>query len=282
MSYTYYPDRSAFDAFATIEKTPEISNDSKFSINSFRAELKKGIIRSHSYLVVLAPFNIQSNVSSLLSKSLTSDADSLVMRCDTAVLPAIRFNTDDNVRRYGYGPVERVPHSVQFNEFTLSWIVDPSAKIVGFFNNWMNTIVNFHSAGGNTMMSPRRNGKISFSPYEVGYKDDYANPLMSIFVYNEQSDKVIEYKLYDVFPTGVNEVSLAHGEVDTALKLTVSFAFTDLEIVTPKDVKDTSIVDILRVPGPAVNYDQTVPNAVALNTTRLPATITKVNDTSNA
>ena len=281
MSYIYYPDRSAFENFATVENTPEISNDSKFSINAFRAELKKGVIRSHSYLVVLAPFNISSGVSSLLSNSLASDANSLVMRCDSATLPAVRFNLDDNVRRYGYGPVERVPHSVQFNEFTLTWIVDPEAKIVSFFNNWMNTIVNYQSKGGNTMMAPRKNGRVSFSAYEVGYKDDYSNPLMSIFVYNENSDKVIEYKMYDIFPTGINDISLAHGEIDTMLKLSVSFAFTDLEIMTPKNVKDTSIADIIRQPGAYANYDQSVSGGQTLNAVRLPQSITQTKNTTN-
>ena len=277
MAFESFIERSAFENF-TDRNDSMVERGGRFDINSFRSEINKGILQSNRYLVVLSPFNPGSKTAQSLSNFITNSSASLVLRCEQAMLPAVRLNTDDNVRRYGYGPVERVAHSVQFNEFMLTWLVDPKAKIVSFFNQWLNNIVNFQSKGGNAMGVDRRNGSISFAPYEVGYKDDYSNPLMSIFVYNAKSDKVIEYKLYDVFPVGINDSSLAYGETDTPLKFSVSFAFTDYEILTPQSVDDSGIADILRQAGGTANDSQVVPGVSTTVGSRLPPTQTRVGE----
>lgn len=268
-SFETFIDRSAFENFANKAESMAGANG-RFNINSFRSEINKGILQSNRYLVVMSPFNVGSRTTKVLSNFITNSSASLVLRCEAAMLPAIRLNTDDNIRRYGYGPVERVPHSVQFNEFMLTWLVDPKAKIVSFFNNWLHTIVNYQSKGGNAMSVARNNGSIAFSPYEVGYKDDYSCPLMSIFVYNTENDKVIEYKLYDVFPVGINDANLAYGEGDTPLKFSVSFAFTDYEIMTPMSLDDSGVAEVLRQAGGQVNNNQAVAGIPTTNVDRVP------------
>ena len=70
------------------------------------------------------------------------------MRCDSAILPGIDLLTNDNIRRYGYGPVESAAHGVQFGQARFTWMVDSRGKILNFFNDWMSSIVNFDSKGG--------------------------------------------------------------------------------------------------------------------------------------
>lgn len=272
-SYETFIDRSAFESFADKADSMAAANG-RFNINSFRSEINKGILQSNRYLVVLSPFNAGSRTTQPLSKFITDSASSLVLRCEAAMLPAVRLNTDDNIRRYGYGPVERVPHSVQFNEFMLTWMVDPKGKLVAFFNNWLHTIVNYQSKGGNAMSVPRANGKVPFAPYEVGYKDEYSCPLMSIFVYNTENDRVIEYKMYDVFPVGINDMSLAYGEGDTPLKFSVSFAFTDYEIMTPLSLIESGVTEVLRQAGGTAGESKVVTGATTPNVDRIPPTQT--------
>ena len=48
------------------------------------------------------------------------DLRNLVMRCESVVIPGVNFFTSDNIRRYGYGPIERRPYLPQFkNAFHL-------------------------------------------------------------------------------------------------------------------------------------------------------------------
>jgi hypothetical protein len=156
------------------------------------------------------------------------------MRCDTAILPGVRLMKDETIRRYGYGPIERVPYSAQFNEITLNWILDGRGELIKFFDDWMHSIVNYDSAGGRDMKTGRRIGNISYSPYELGYKDDYSNPKMSIVVYDRRLKQVIVYDVYDVFPSAINDVPIAWGEQDTLLKYSIELSYTDMNISTPQ------------------------------------------------
>ena len=99
-------------------------------------------------------------------------------------------------------------------------------------------IVNFDSAGGRDMQTPNRQGDLTFEPYEMGYKDDYVCPKMNIFMYDERSDKIVIYEIFDVFPSAINDVPVAWGEQDTPLKLSIEFSYTDMNIITPKSSRD--------------------------------------------
>lgn len=205
---------------------------SHFNISNFRTEVyRRDVLPTHSYLVTLSPFSSTSATASNLSSFLRDHNDSLVMRCDSAILPGINVMTDANVRRYGYGPVEHMAHGVSFQEVALTWVVDRRGAVVKFFNDWLHTIVNFNSYGGSDMTSTTQIGSLDFSPYEVGYKDDYSNYKLSIYVYDRSLNTVMEYQIFDVFPRQVMDVPLHWGEQDNVIRLNVLFAFTDIKIV---------------------------------------------------
>lgn len=204
----------------------------RFDINGFRSEIKRNsVLHTHSYLVQFAPFSINSK----LNRYMDADSRNLVMRCDSAILPGIDLLTNDNIRRYGYGPVESAAHNVQFGQARFTWIVDSDAKVISFFNDWMSSIVNFGSDGGNSMLIPDDLSEdANFYPYEVSYKDDYSNSNMKIFVYDHRNDTVAEYQLFDVFPQRVEDVPMSWSDTDSIVRLSVQFAYTDMRISTPK------------------------------------------------
>lgn len=196
----------------------------RFDLNSFRTEMNKsGVVSTHSYLISFAPFN---------DSIMNGFSDMMTMRCDSAILPSIALLKEENVRRYGYGPVETVAHGVQFGQVRLTWVLDSNADVMSFFKRWFAKIVNFKSFGGSDMKTKAG----TFSPYEIGYKDNYANDKMTIFVYDKQSKTIIEYAIYDCFPIMSEDIPLAWGETDSTIKFSVSFAFTDIDISLPKSV----------------------------------------------
>jgi len=151
----------------------------------------------------------------------------LTMRCDNAILPTINLLQEQNVRRYGFGPVENVAYGVNVGDFTLQFIVDKEASIIDFFESWMNLIVNRDSFGGANMNNVIGDNK---RPYEVAYKDTYACPSVNVFVYDRAQNTVLEYNIYDVFPTGIQSMNLSWSEENSLMKLNVTFSFTDLRI----------------------------------------------------
>lgn len=195
-----------------------------FNIDRFRAEVvgNDDVLTTHSYLVVFSP------MPWVPERATRDGIDSrLTMRCDNAILPTVSLLQEQNIRRYGFGPVENVAYGVNVGDFTLQFIVDKRGTIVDFFEAWMNRIVNRDSFGGANMNNALRDGK---RPYEVAYKDTYVCPSVNVFVYDRAQNTVMEYNIYDVFPTGIQSMNLSWGEENSLMKLNVTFSFTDLRI----------------------------------------------------
>ena len=225
--------------FSTGERTKGI-----FNIGRFRAEVSgaDSILPTHSFLTVFAP------MPWAIKKFPAGNLDSLLtMRCDNVVLPSINLLQEQNIRRYGFGPVENVAYGVNVGDFTLQFIVDKDALVVEFFEEWLNLIVNRDSFGGANMNNNKIGGLRR--PYEIAYKDTYACPNVNVFVYDRSQNAVMEYHIYDVFPTGIQSMNMSWSEENTLMKLNITFSFTDLRIERSKskNKKSQSINDEIKV-----------------------------------
>ena len=216
-----------------------------FNIGRFRSEVSgaDSVLPTHSFLVVFAPmpWAIQKFPAS------AGNLDSiLTMRCDNVVLPSINLLQEQNIRRYGFGPVENVPYGVNVGDFTLQFIVDKNAFVVQFFEEWLNKIVNRDSFGGANMNNVLPGGR---KPYEIAYKDTYACSSINVFVYDRSQNNVMEYNIYDAFPTGIQSMNMSWSEENTLMKLNITFSFTDLRIKQSpaKNKQDAPFSDEIKV-----------------------------------
>ena len=218
------------------------SRPQSFNINSFRSEiLENDVLPTHSYLVTFSPFRAGFKENEPLTAFVTSKRNTLVLRCENIVLPSPALLEEENIRRYGYGPVEKVPYGVQFSDVTMTWLVDNESEIVNFFNQWMNTIVLHNSP--NTLMSgltavrPSDRGLVlgleDYDPFELGYKDAYTNPIVRIYVYNRQNQTTTTYEMYDVFPLNIQAMNLSWADENETQKLTITFAYTNMRVGAP-------------------------------------------------
>ena len=195
-----------------------------FNISKFRGQVTSAdnVLPMHSFLVVFSPMTWVPN------SAIRDGVDSLLtMRCENAILPTLNLLQEQNVRRYGFGPVENVAYGVNVGDFTLQFIVDKQARVIDFFEAWMNKIVNRDSFGGANINNDVGDRK---TPYEVAYKDTYACPSVNVFVDDRAQNTVIEYNIYDVFPTGIQSMNFSWSEENSLMKLNVTFSFTDLRI----------------------------------------------------
>jgi hypothetical protein len=226
-----------------------------FDIGRFRAEVSgaDSVLPTHSFLVVFAP------MAWTRTRFSSQNLDSLLtMRCDNVVLPSINLLQEQNIRRYGFGPVENVAYGVNVGDFTLQFIVDKSALVVEYFEEWLNFIVNRDSFGGANMNNNNLNR--TRKPYEIAYKDTYSCPNVNVFVYDRAQNQVMTYSIYDVFPTGIQSMNMSWSEENTLMKLNITFSFTDLRInrIPPKTrVDDKSFKDEIIVTGRRRNPDGT-------------------------
>lgn len=197
-----------------------------FNIGRFRAEVSSAdsVLPTHSFLVVFSPMPWALQKFPSYARNLDSI---LTMRCDNVVLPSINLLQEQNIRRYGFGPVENVAYGVNVGDFTLQFIVDKNAFVVQFFEEWLNRIVNRDSFGGANINNILPGGR---RPYEIAYKDTYACSSINVFVYDRSQNNIMEYNIYDAFPTGIQSMNMSWSEENELMKLNITFSFTDLRI----------------------------------------------------
>lgn len=228
-----------------------------FDINSFRSEmLENDILPSHSYLVTFSQFRTGFPENAPLTDFVVNKRNTLMMRCENVVLPAPSLLEEENIRRYGYGPVEKVPYGVQFSDVTMTWLVDSKSEIIDFFHQWMNTIVMHDSPNALMRGTTTRDRLDKYLPFEVGYKDAYTCPIVRINVYNRQQATVTKYEMYDVFPMNIQSMNLTWADENQFQKLTVTFAYTNMQVSAP--IKADPQLNYVEETGGASPYEEKI------------------------
>lgn len=197
-----------------------------FKLSEFKAEIEsKGVLKSNHYDVsfTIPPALRTQNYS---GKTMT-------MRCENAQLPGVGFATIDGAPRLGYGPQEPVPYNVIFEDLSLTFVVDSGGEIHKFFNDWVNTIVNFKSLGQSALGA--KSSITGNKPFEVSYRDDFVTDI-SVTLYKESGastgthSRVLRAKAYRAYPRAMPSLDVSWSTNDDLVKLVIPFSFTDYNI----------------------------------------------------
>ena len=179
-------------------------------LNNFHAEMRKaGVARTNL-------FEVRIGIPKTLAGS-TTDTSKLSLYAEGAVIPGRTLSTVD-IPRFGYGPNDKIPYSMQFNDVTLQFFGDGQGEIYKFFYNWQHSIVR-----GDYNVSANVFDRGSKTAFEVEYKDQYKVDI-DVVVFNESGDEVLVSKLIDAFPVSVPDISLSWSE-SSMMQFSVTFAF---------------------------------------------------------
>jgi hypothetical protein len=165
------------------------------NISDFKSSFKVDVARPNRFDVevpvpiTLIPFRGMSRI--------------LKMRCENAELPSRTFATAD--RKIGANPVEKFPYQPNYNDVTLTFIVDDDMETKIFFDTWQEFI----------------NPTYSFN---FTYKLDYVTNVV-INQYDVHNKVTYSINLIDAYPISVNQLDL-DWSADGHHKLTVVFAYS--------------------------------------------------------
>jgi len=201
-----------------------------FSIPDFTATLNavNGLLRNNKYIC-------RVNAPAILIGS--QDAQIVEFLCDSSSIPAVALATAD-IRRYGYGAVEKKPYAPLFTDVNMTFMMDGMSKTYNFLYDWISLIINYRftndqdAAGGITSTTgilPNQH------PYELAYKDDYATTIQ-LMLFDPTAPDVpnLQVNLRDAYPTFLGDLPLNWASTDPYIKIPVTFTFMDWYVQTGK------------------------------------------------
>ena len=182
-----------------------MANSELFSISSFRSKL--GVIaRPNYFLCELTGYKI------LLNDDID---DTFSWRCERAELPGRTVATSDDAG--GGGTALKLPYDVSYADTSLSVICSEDMKERKFFERWIDTIVSpagYDSASGN------------YGAGLVRYHDQYARGInLEVSQLSSSGQKILTYKLHDVFPTAITPMTATWEEVNSYQRFGVTLTY---------------------------------------------------------
>lgn len=220
----------AIGTFAALKSLTANTNSGSTAgggLGRFLSEIRQHSVARTNY------FDVRITVPSTLR---VGPPMNLSLFAEGTTLPGLFIQTGE-LKRFGIGPVEKYPYSLQTNKITFNFIGDGKGEIYKFFYRWMQSIVKADipveiSAGDSLQLQQiSQNG---LAPYEVEFKENYAVPIQ-LFVYNEQSQTILNYNLTEAFPISIPDVSLSWSNDNSLMQFAVDFEFLQSQLVNAED-----------------------------------------------
>lgn len=178
-----------------------------FHIGEFKAGLRRhgNPLRSNKFEVrILRPPVLPRN--NLLYEDLQFFAEQ-------ATLPGVNLSTHD-VRRFGYGPIEKRPIGHTFTDLSVTFIADADGDMHRLFYNWISAI------------SPYDYELSSQNLYLIRYKDEYATNIR-IRAYKDNNIPSTTIYVREAFPISLSDIQVNWSEMSNHARFTVQFAYVD-------------------------------------------------------
>lgn len=211
-----------------------------FNVNGFRSEINKqnGILKNNKFYVRMpVPRGLFTSPVSNLSKNVSR---MLEFWCEGVNVPGVSLQTTE-VRRYGYGTIEKKPYVSLNNDITLSFIGDGKGEIWTYFQQWMRLIVNYDVRNGINGQTGLVSGQM---PFELSYKDQYGVDA-TVHVFDDQGNETIRVVLRDAYPIFIGDIQLNWQDTNSLMRIPVTFTvydwYNDLisASATPSDIYST-------------------------------------------
>jgi hypothetical protein len=196
-----------------------------FNLSQFRSSINNnGIAKTNTYEVIIGVTSSLQNIANV-TMPITSE---LTLRCQSIQLPEIDLMTLPYYPKVIGGGERRVVGINQFKVIPMEFIVDTDMRIVQFFQNWLQGIVNYYSPPGDNYRIINENQL----PYELSYRDEYAVQI-TINVYPQgmvNGDETPQiYKLFRAFPINMGNITLSYGDENKHMILPIGFTYDSIE-----------------------------------------------------
>lgn len=208
-----------------------------FNINEFRSKVGQlGVLKSSSVMVNIF-FGSQFGLRQFqYSQQFGNIVNEFQFSAEATNLPGVSLATTE-IRRHGYGVIEKKPYVPIFTDINVVFRLDQNAHIYSFFQTWMKMIINFDGRGSINSVTGALKGQ---AMYEVAYKDNYMSTV-GITMMDQQGKEPIKIILTEAYPIFLGDIPLAWQATNDYVKVPVRFTFKDWYLENVNTVNDGNL-----------------------------------------
>ena len=180
-----------------------------FNISEFKSRIQKhgGPARTSLFVVRFSSVGTPSGFMSL---------DDMRFFCQTITMPGINLELMQ-YRQGGIGYPEFMPMNATPDALNGIFMLDSNHRIMSFFHNWINSVVNVSGTNGPSPSGLERK--------EINYKSEYTTT-MEIDFFSTYDQTRFYRCIYDgVFPTQVGSLTLNWSDNDSIATMPVNFSY---------------------------------------------------------
>jgi hypothetical protein len=187
-----------------------------FNVQNFLSRVNEsgGLVQNNKFRLLITPppiFKSSNNYDEETKANLNDGARTLEYFCSSASIPGVNLNTHE-IRRYGYGPMEKRPYVASFADATFNVYFDSKRKNYDFFQTWISSIIDYDV-----------NNSIN-SKFLLEYKSEYQSTI-DLFVHDNTGVIVGHYVMDEAFPISIGDIPLNWGDTNSIIKIPVTFTF---------------------------------------------------------
>lgn len=221
-----------------------------FNVNEFRSKIGElGVLKSSSVAVEIfydTNFGLRG-----FGADFANVTNNIRFLAEAINIPGVSLSTTE-IRRYGYGVIEKKPYVPIFTDIDITFRSDAKGELYTFFQTWMKMIINYDGRGSiNSVTGVLPNQAM----YEVAYKENYTCSVV-IHVLDKQGREPLTLVLTEAFPIFLGPIPMAWQSVNDYVKIPMKFSFKDWYIENRVFVDRENLINTDRPPqtnGPPVN-----------------------------
>jgi hypothetical protein len=221
---------NALGTYAAVKSligTPPSQTAANSRYGKFLAEMRQNSVAKTNY------FEVRITAPSVLLGPKGTVASKIELYAEGTPFPGLFLQTGE-MKRYGVGPIEKYPYSLQTNSLQMNFIGDGKGEIYKFFYNWMQNIVRGDFPIEQQTQGTQAISASGLAPYEVEFKNNYSVPI-DIFLYNEEHSTVLHYNLTQAFPVRIPDINLSWRDTDSLMQFAVDFEFLQSNLVNSEE-----------------------------------------------
>ena len=209
-----------------------------FNISQFNQQISNagGVNGSNKFIVRITPPAVldpsrntgtrTDSAQTRLGVTAADDSDLLQFLCDSVNLPGKSLEVID-YKPQGFGKTSKMPHGINFDNLSLTFMLDSNHRVLYFYELWLQEIINTSST-----VSGERATYNNRTAFEMNYKKNYTATVEIIYFSDSDATgkTAITYKFIDAFPIQTGSVQLAWEANDQIAKLPVEFTYSSYTV----------------------------------------------------